>query len=144
MALVNTVASSAPMRGKPEGDEHDRRKIGASGSGKPQTAEPDNEHDGEDGDPGLARLAGIGDGAEHRREHRGDQLGDAGGIGPQRRAPRRIGHEAVDEIGREQKGDDERVEGLRRPIEQHPAEQRALVCLPATCPERGPSCQGRP
>ena len=114
--------------GEAEGDQHDRHEIGAAGSREPQAEQPDHQQHGEEGDPGLAVLARIGDGAEHRRKRRGDQLGDAGGIGPQRRAMRRIGHEAVDEIGREQEGDDERVERLRRPIEQHPADQRALSC----------------
>ena len=60
-------------------------------------------------------------------ERCGDQLADAGGIGPQRGTARRIVHEAVHEVGREQEGDDEGVEGLRRPIEQDPAEQRELA-----------------
>ena len=131
--------------GETEGDQHDRREIGAAGSGKPQAEQPDHQEHGEEGDPRFAVLACIGDGAEHRRKRRGDQFGDAGGVGPQRRAMRRIGHEAVDEIGREQEGDDERVERLRRPVEQHPADQRALSRrAPTLAPLQLEAGYGRP
>ena len=43
------------------------------------------------------------------------------------RAKRRVADEAVHEIGREQEGDDQRVEWLGRPVEQHPADERALA-----------------
>ncbi len=120
--------------GEAEGEQHERREVGAAGRCKPQAAQCR---------PPAARRrrrstacasGRVGDGAEHGRKRRGDQLGNAGGIGPQRRAARRIVHEAVDEIGREQEGDDERVERLRRPVEQHPADQRALARRPRTWP----------
>ena len=60
---------------------------------------PHDQQHREAGDPRLAREPGIGDGAEDRREKRRDQLGAAGGIGPQRGAKRRILDEAVHEIG---------------------------------------------
>ncbi len=112
--------------GEAEGEQHEGCEVGAAGRRKPQAEQPDHQQHGEEGDPRLAVLARVGDGAEHGRKRGGDQLGNAGGVGPQRRAPRRIGHEAVDEIGGEQEGDDEGVERLRRPVEQHPADQRAL------------------
>ena len=124
MALLNTVASSAPMMARAK----ERSTSGAMpvcpGTASHSPHKPNDQQHGETGDPRLPREAGIGDGAENRRKDRRDQLGAAGGIGPQRGAERRILDEAVHEIGREQEGDDEGVEGLRRPVEQHPAGKR--------------------
>ena len=131
--------------GEAEGEQHDGREVGAAGRREPQAEQPDHQQHGEEGDPRLAVLARVGDGAEHGRKRGGDQLGNAGGIGPQRGALRRIGHETVDEIGREQEGDDEGVERLRRPVEQHPADQRALSRLLRELAAPAPSAgYGRP
>ena len=132
MALVKTVASSAPMVARPKAISTTGTRSVRPGAASHKPHSPTTSSTEKKAIHGLRVWLGIGDGAEHRRERRGDQLGDAGGVGPQRRAARRIGHEAVDEIGREQEGDDERVEGLRRPVEQHPADQRALARRLAT------------
>ena len=132
--------------GEAEGDQHERQR-GRCGRAPRATSPhiPTTSSTEKKAIHGLRGLAGIGDGAEHRRKRCGDQLGDAGGVGPQRRAARRIGHEAVDEIGREQEGDDERVERLGRPVEQHPADQRALSCrLGAASSVARRRCYGRP
>ena len=103
--------------------KHERRHAGLPRNGEPQPAKPHDQQHREACDPRLARESGIGDRAEDRREKRCNQLGAAGGIGPQRGAKRGVSNKAVHEIGAEQEGDDERVERLRRPVEQHPAGQ---------------------
>ena len=146
MALLNTVASSAPDDGEREGQKHERRHAGLPRDGEPEAAQANDQQHRESRDPRLARETGIGDGAEDRREKRCNQLGAAGGIGPQRGAKRRIADEAVHEIGAEQEGDDERVEGLRRPVEQHPAGESerpgmfGRLAPDAALPLRGPAC----
>ena len=90
MALLNTVASSAPMMARPK----ERSTSGAMsvrpGAASHKPAQADDQQHREAGDPRLATQTCIGDGAEHRREQRRDQLGDAGGVGPQRGAERGI------------------------------------------------------
>ena len=129
--VVEHGGELSPDDGEREGEKHERRHAGLPRHGEPQPAKPHDQQHRESGDPRLSREAGIGDGAEDRRKDRSDQLGAAGGIGPQRGAKRRILDEAVHEIGREQEGDDEGVEGLRRPVEQHPAGERERTGLSA-------------
>ena len=129
MALLNTVASSAPMMASAKERSTSGAMPVSPGNGEPQPAQAYDQQHRESGDPRFPWEPGIGDGAEDRRKERSDQLGAAGGIGPQRGAERRILDEAVHEIGREQEGDDEGVEGLRRPVEQHPAGERERAGL---------------
>ena len=46
-------------------------------------------------------------------------------IAPQRLPARAVADDDVGEVGREQEGQDQRVEGLRRPVEQHPGDAGA-------------------
>ena len=81
MALLNTVASSAPMIASAKAKSTTGRdRCGREWRTRARKA--DDEQHREAGDPGLARQPGVGDGAEHRRANGGNQLGAAGGIGP--------------------------------------------------------------
>ena len=129
MALLNTVASSAPMMARREGEKHDRRHAGL-----PRARRATARKDPRRAAPRIRRSTVFAAGL-HRRWSRGSARGAP------RSARRRRWHrptawrrapdpdEAVHEIGREQEGDDERVEGLRRPVEQHPAGERERAGL---------------
>ena len=53
--------------------------------------------------------------------------GDGGGGAPERLAADRVGDDAGGEVGREDEGDDQRLERLVGPVEQHPGEDAAAV-----------------
>ena len=103
------------------------------GTAVPQQPAADHADDREPEDPWLAWSGCVGDGAQHRRCERDQQAAYACRVTPQFLALDRIGRDRVGEIRREHEGDDQRVERLLRPVEQHPAPDAApagsLLCF---------------
>ena len=91
----------------------------------PQRRHGGGEHDGEDGDPRLALSAPVGKGAEKRAARRDQNAGGRRAVAPQRLPARAVADDGVGEVGREQEGQDQRVEGLHGPVEQHPRDAGA-------------------
>ncbi len=63
--------------------------------------------------------------AEERAADGDEDAGNGGGVAPQFLAAHRVADDDVGEIGREQEGEDQRVDGLRGPVEQYPRDERA-------------------
>ena len=84
MALVKTVASSAPMVATANEMSTSGRRSIRPGAARKSPQQPATSSTEKAGDPRLARKPCVGDGAEHRRDGGGDELADAGGVGPQR------------------------------------------------------------
>ena len=126
MALVKTVVNSAATVAatKASKDQRDQRS-GRGGRRQPQRGEARDEEQREGGDPGLAPAAPVGERAEKRAADGDEDAGGGGGVAPQRLAAGAIADDGVGEVGREQEGEDQRVVGLGRPVEQHPRDEGA-------------------
>ncbi len=126
IALVNTVVNSAAAVAATNAmqDERDHRHRGA-GHREPERREAGDEEEREERDPGLARAAPVGERAEQRAADRDQDAGRGGRVAPQRLPVRRIADDGIREIGREQERQHQRVVGLRRPVEEHPRDERS-------------------
>ena len=119
-ALLNIVPRATPtlaitMHARASGA--DAIAGAANHSGRGNDADKREAHD-----PRLAAPADIGDGAQRRAQQGNDQSARADGIAPDRLTPDLVADDRGREIGREDKGDDQRVERRVRPIEQRPRE----------------------
>ena len=114
------------------GDHHARqgeRRRSDRRSGEPQQRRGNDADKREAHDPRLAAPADIGDGAQRRAQQGNDQSARADGIAPDRLAPDLVADDRDREIGREDKGDDQRGERRVRPIEQRPRELTDAIFL---------------
>ena len=99
--------------------EHAQR-IGVAGERGPQHEAADRGRNGEGEDPRLARAHRVGDGAQDGREQGDQQTAEPGRIAPELLPAGRVGRDACREVGGKDEGDDQRMEGLLSPVEQHP------------------------
>ena len=114
------------------GDHHARqgeRRRSDGRSGEPQQRRGNDADKRETHDPRFAAAADIGDGAQRRAQQGDDQPARADGIAPDRLAPDLVADDRDREIGREDKGDDQRGERRVRPIEQRPRELTDAIFL---------------
>ena len=72
----------------------------------------------------LSVAATVGKGTEKRTADGNEDAGDGGAVAPQGLALGSVADDDVGEIGREEEGQDQRVERLHRPVEEHPRDAR--------------------
>ncbi len=113
-----------------KGDDVDRehhRGVRHPRLRQPEAEAAEHERHREAEDPALARPGAVGHGAEQRRQHRHRRPADRRRGAPERLAADRVADHLGDEPGREDEGDDQGLERLVRPVEQHPGEDAAAV-----------------
>ena len=111
--------------GNRECDQNNKDRALAAGRAEPQSERTKNEERAERRDPWLAPSGCIRDRADERRSERDHDARGRGRKSPQRLPARGIAGDGGSEIRRVDEGGNQREERLARPVEQHPAENRA-------------------
>ena len=104
------------------GQQQRRNHADVAGPSNPHEAGAEHQESAECGDPRLAAAARVGNRAQYRRHQCDRQSRSRGRETPQRLSARGIRRHMRSEIGCEHKGGDQREIGLRRPIEENPAD----------------------